>query len=628
MLQDRARVIIPAFLRSEIFAELLQALNENPSLGRGLPLLANSNGWLGMFIEATKKLPYAIVVSNMQVAGLPIVYVNEAFERLTEYSREEAIGRNCRFLQGCDTEDDAVRETVSCISDARVCTVRLTNYKKSGTKFINDLTLRPVYDSRGVYRFCVGVQSEVDQTAVAAAEAVASYEVAASVAALAAEKEAAAVARYASLVEAYTKEVEAGNKPNNEAELEVAEETAAEMAEEAVVAKAAEETAAAQAAEMAAAARMAEMNSESDEAMRDTVNHAIPSKYPACLNDPSPRRVQAFDILNNDYQYDESRLQFARVACLNDLRGSLEKMLPLVSKPGSEAQKQFLRALPDEDTRYRVQLVLRVAEALRLPRNAQIQAAHDIYEELLMPAGGEYTFKKGKGGTERLLQRLREEREAALDRLADETFYSCLDSPHLTEIFKEHSKSLLSGSLDDLWSGWSVRCAADWSKVPPEVNGWLRAFVEMMGSNSVPICLSDMSLSGNPLIYVNKAWCANSGYTSDEVLGRNCRFLQGPLTEAAAVKQLVAALRDGTDACVRITNYRKSGEAFANLVVLRPVHDSNGVYRFCISMAVVLGEEVGLDERLWQLTRSMEFMPHSISYCNVRTPLTPRIRLP
>ena len=113
------------------------------------------------------------------------------------------------------------------------------------------------------------------------------------------------------------------------------------------------------------------------------------------------------------------------------------------------------------------------------------------------------------------------------------------------------------------------------------------------------VALSDMSLAGNPLVYVNQAWCETTGYSREEVLGRNCRLLQGPQTQAAAVRKMVAALRDGSDVCVRITNYRKSGEVFDNLVALRPVLDSNGVYRFCLSLAL---EVKGLTSYIIHLT--------------------------
>ncbi|KAJ1617065.1 hypothetical protein T492DRAFT_581004, partial [Pavlovales sp. CCMP2436] len=61
-------------------------------------------------------------------------------------------------------------------------------------------------------------------------------------------------------------------------------------------------------------------------------------------------------------------------------------------------------------------------------------------------------------------------------------------------------------------------------------------------------------------------------------------YLQGPETEAEGVHQIVQSLQNATDLCVKLTNYRRSGETFQNLLALRPVHDTNGAYRLCIGV--------------------------------------------
>ena len=140
----------------------LQALNENPSEGKGLPRLSSQPTWLPMFIEATSRLPHACSVVDVQVAGLPLVYVNQAWEALTGYARAEVLGHNCRLLQGAETEEAAVAELVRSIRQRRPCVVTLTNYRKDGGRFANELSLHPVFDSRGVYRYIVGVSSDAN----------------------------------------------------------------------------------------------------------------------------------------------------------------------------------------------------------------------------------------------------------------------------------------------------------------------------------------------------------------------------------------------------------------------------------------------------------------------------------
>lgn len=91
----------------------------------------------------------------------PIVWANPAFLRMTGYSYSDAIGRNCRFLQGPDTDPAAVEEIRDAISKQRGATVTLLNYRKDGSAFWNQLSLSPVFDADGELVNFVGVQVDV-----------------------------------------------------------------------------------------------------------------------------------------------------------------------------------------------------------------------------------------------------------------------------------------------------------------------------------------------------------------------------------------------------------------------------------------------------------------------------------
>ena len=80
---------------------------------------------------------------------------------MTEYTTAEAVGRNCRFLQGPDTEPESIGVIQRTLGKCEDCHVLLTNYRKSGEKFKNLLSMRPVLDADDVYRFVIGVQFEV-----------------------------------------------------------------------------------------------------------------------------------------------------------------------------------------------------------------------------------------------------------------------------------------------------------------------------------------------------------------------------------------------------------------------------------------------------------------------------------
>jgi PAS domain S-box-containing protein len=189
----------------------------------------------------------------MRVAGLPLVSVNDAFVQLTGYSQNEAVGHNCRFLQGSATEDSSVAELVRSIRERTACVVKITNYRKDGVSFVNELSLHPIFDSRGIYRYVVGVASNASET-----------------------------------------------------------------------------------------------SAPIERALLVALRQLIPTHFPAALNGRNERRVTSFDVLNVEFQYEEAALQLARVACCNDMRGSMDRLLQ-----HPETSHLVLQALPENERRFR-----------------------------------------------------------------------------------------------------------------------------------------------------------------------------------------------------------------------------------------------------------------------------------
>ncbi|RKQ91231.1 PAS domain S-box-containing protein [Solirubrobacter pauli] len=88
--------------------------------------------------------------------------------------------------------------------------------------------------------------------------------------------------------------------------------------------------------------------------------------------------------------------------------------------------------------------------------------------------------------------------------------------------------------------------------------------------------LTDPRRDDHPIVYVNDPFLEMTGYAADEVLGRNCRFLQGEGTDPAAIDELRRAIADERPTTVEVLNYRKDGSPFWNQVYITPVRDGDG----------------------------------------------------
>ncbi|KAM0996435.1 hypothetical protein ACFX2C_006443 [Malus domestica] len=98
------------------------------------------------------------VITDPRLPDNPIIFASDSFLELTEYSREEILGRNCRFLQGPETDPETVKKIRDAINNQTEVTVQLINYSKSGKKFWNVFHLQPMRDQKGEVQYFIGVQ--------------------------------------------------------------------------------------------------------------------------------------------------------------------------------------------------------------------------------------------------------------------------------------------------------------------------------------------------------------------------------------------------------------------------------------------------------------------------------------
>lgn len=113
--------------------------------------------------------------------------------------------------------------------------------------------------------------------------------------------------------------------------------------------------------------------------------------------------------------------------------------------------------------------------------------------------------------------------------------------------------------------------------------------IDSLAAVPMPMVVSNPRLPDNPLEYVNPAFCALTGYSTDEILGRNCRFLTGEGTEVEATRRLAAAIGERRSELVDILNYRRDGSAFRNGVMITPIFNADEQVQWFLGSQVDLG---------------------------------------
>jgi diguanylate cyclase (GGDEF)-like protein/PAS domain S-box-containing protein len=119
---------------------------------------------LRLWERAIESSVNAVLITDATHPGNPLIYTNPAFERITGYSQEEALGRNSNFLQNDDRDQPDLKELRQAIREQREGRAVLRNYRKDGSMFWNELLIAPVRDEKGdkVTHF-IGVQNDVTE---------------------------------------------------------------------------------------------------------------------------------------------------------------------------------------------------------------------------------------------------------------------------------------------------------------------------------------------------------------------------------------------------------------------------------------------------------------------------------
>jgi len=128
--------------------------------------LSRSESRLRVFQKTFESSTVSLCICDALQPDFPVIFANDQFIRLTGYPRSETIGKNCRFLQGADREQESRTEIRQAIEAGKSVRTMLRNYRKDGTPFINELSLFPITDPDGTVTHYLGIQNDVTDTLI------------------------------------------------------------------------------------------------------------------------------------------------------------------------------------------------------------------------------------------------------------------------------------------------------------------------------------------------------------------------------------------------------------------------------------------------------------------------------
>ncbi|RCV32977.1 hypothetical protein SETIT_7G046200v2 [Setaria italica] len=374
--------------------------------------------------DALSSLQQTFVVSDATRPDIPIIYASAGFYTMTGYSAKEVIGRNCRFLQGPDTDMDEVAKIRDAVKAGRSFCGRLLNYRKDGTPFWNLLTVTPIRDNNGKVIKFIGMQVEVSK---------------------------------------YTEGL-------------------------------------------------------SDKRMR-------PNELPVSL-----------------IHYDDRQKETAM--------SSITEVVQKVKDPRARSQEEEPMEPPPAP-----------ASPLVGPGASLKSPLWDLKKEdskLSRKMSGRISlmgFKMGKRSSVGSKEAL-----AAVEAPAPPP---PPPPPEEEEKERKHSWEQEGRERD-------IRQGID-----------LATTLERIEKNFV---ITDPRLPDNPIIFASDSFLELTEYTREEILGRNCRFLQGPETDMSTVDKIREAIREQKEITVQLINYTKSGKKFWNLFHLQPMRDQKGELQYFIGV--------------------------------------------
>ncbi|KAL5214493.1 hypothetical protein ABZP36_003645 [Zizania latifolia] len=394
--------------------------------------------------DALSILQQTFVVSDATRPDCPIIYASEGFFTMTGYSPKEVVGRNCRFLQGPETDINEVAKIRDAVKAGRSFCGRLLNYRKDGIPFWNLLTVTPIRDDSGKVIKFIGMQVEVSKyTEGLSDKRMRPNELPVSLIRYDERQKEKAMSSMTEVVQTVKQPRGGGRGAQGDGDASLLTPPKASDADK-----------------MAASSPL--------------VPHATPSAGGGSLKSPLW-----------DLKKEESRLSRP----------------PSGRKSGRSSLMGF-----------------------KIGKRSSVGSREPVVAEAPAPAP-EVTMT---AETERTDSWERAEREK------------------------------------------DIRQGID-----------LATTLERIEKNFV---ITDPRIPDNPIIFASDSFLELTEYTREEILGRNCRFLQGPETDQGTVDKIREAIREQKEITVQLINYTKSGKKFWNLFHLQPMRDQKGELQYFIGV--------------------------------------------
>ncbi|GAB2214696.1 hypothetical protein Droror1_Dr00019058 [Drosera rotundifolia] len=396
--------------------------------------------------DALSAFQQTFVVSDATKPDYPIMYASQGFFKMTGYNSREVIGRNCRFLQGSDTDPEELRKIREALVNGTNYCGRLLNYKKDGTPFWNLLTVAPIKDETGKVLKFIGMQVEVSKHTEGAKEKMV--------------------------------------RPNGLPESLIRYD-----------------------------ARQKDMAASSVTELVQAVKR--PRALSESMNRPFRRKSGG--------------------------EGGNKSPEPGMRR-NSESAAPFTRNSPN-------------GAAVR--RNSHSGLRHSMEQISEVPE------KKQKRFSFMSILKKNTQKDEAID---DEEAFDV----HSESEDEDDDDNGRFDSMDERAKPKQKRKGID-----------LATTLERIEKNFV---ITDPRLPDNPIIFASDSFLELTEYSREEILGRNCRFLQGPETDPDTVRKIRYAIDNETDVTVQLINYTKTGKKFWNVFHLQPMRDNKGEVQYFIGV--------------------------------------------